>query len=129
MDEVKVEVGRLKGALEKNLETHEADFDIAWDAYAEALKENLDQILKAAKTMRKGEKINVYVNLTPPENHKEDYKRAIEMLDWHKEDEITITEQEFTCLVQDDWGWKGQFTTLNSFYTGSASPSSLRKKH
>lgn len=125
MNAITVEVDRLKEKLTENMATHEADFDIAWDAYAKAVVKNVEEILRSAHDMKKGQAINLYVNLTTPVNHKDDYARALEMLDWHQEEEITITEQEFMEFVQDDWDWKHQFTASNSFYTGSASPSSI----
>lgn len=123
METVNVKKDRLLGALHANRETHQKDFEIAWDAFREKAIANFDQRLKALKQAKRGEKLELYVNLVVPEDHTEDYDRAIEMLDWETGDEVELQQSEFQQLVQDNWGWKQNFTASNIMYTGAASPS------
>lgn len=124
MRNVTVEKDELRTILEKNQVTHVADFELAWAAYHKAVMSNAEKLLEAAKNMTKASVVNLYINLARPENHVEDYVRAIEMCDWEIKDEVELTEGEFRELVQDNWSWKGNFEASNMMYTGSASPSS-----
>lgn len=126
MRNVTVEKDELRKILEKNMVTHVADFEIAWEAYHKAVMSNAEKLLTAAKNMKKGKNVNLYINLTTPENHEEDYVRAIEMCDWEVKDEVELTEAEFQQFVQDKWQWKNNFEASNMMYTGSASPSAVR---
>jgi hypothetical protein len=58
----------------------------------------------------------MYISLPMPEDHTDDYERAIKMLDLDVREDIELTEQEFAQYVLDDWGWKDQWTTTNSAY-------------
>lgn len=126
MRQVEVDKDQLIRALEKNMVTHVADFEIAWEAYRKAAISNVEKILASAKSAPKGKAIQLYVNLQAPENHESDYTRALEMCDWELNDKVTLSEAEFRQFVQDEWGWKDQFESANMMYTGSASPSARR---
>jgi hypothetical protein len=39
------------------------------------------------------------------------------MLDWHTEDEIELTYEDFRHYVQDEWTWKGQFEAMCGDYS------------
>lgn len=41
----------------------------------------------------------------------------IKMLEMCVADEVTVTEQQFSQYVLDDWGWKKQFITTNARYS------------
>jgi len=127
MQTVEVTKTQLKKTLEENLETHQKDFEIAWTAFREKAIENFEERLRAIKSARKGEQINLHVGLTVPEDHSEDYVRALEMLKWEVGDTVKLEEHEFQQLVQDDWGWSRSFKFSNMSYTGSESPSARRR--
>lgn len=126
MKNVTIEKARLLETLKANRETHNADFDLAWDAFKAKAEHNFKQRLDWLKTLEKGAKVDLYVHMDVPENHDEDYERAIEMLDWEVGDQVELTESEFRMYVQDNWSWKGKFSAENAYYTGSASPSSAQ---
>ena len=56
-----------------------------------------------------------------PENHEDDFTRAIQMLEWEVGDEVMLAEDEFAQFVQDDWGWKQQFRTTGMAYIADSS--------
>lgn len=126
MRQIKVSKDQLVHTLQVNMVTHETDFEIAWEAYRKAAISNVEKILDNAKRAPKGKAIQLYINLQAPENHVNDYTRAIEMCEWEISDEVDLTEGEFRQFVQDQWSWKDQFETSNKMYTGSVSPSSVR---
>jgi hypothetical protein len=125
MKNVKVTKQRLLEVLMENRLTHQRDFDIAWEAFRTKATENVQRILDTLKGAPHGKPVELWVNLTPPENHVEDYDRAVEMCQWEVGDEVVLSEAEFRQFVQDEWSWKGQFTTANKLYTGSESPSRI----
>lgn len=124
MKTVRVSKERLKEVLIGNREIHQADFDLAWDAYHEKVVANVEALLGNARRARRGEPLRLFVDLEAPQNHVDDYDRAIEMLEWTDDEFVELTEQEFQQYVQDDWTWKRAFSVSNKFYTGSESPTS-----
>lgn len=123
MASVNVDKHRLREALEDNRKTHRADFVIAWEAYQKKAILELADRLQKAKDAKSPDNIDTYILLQVPEDHTEDYDRAIEMLFWELNDSVTLTDHEFQNFIQDKWRWKEQFVQSNTFYTGSASPS------
>lgn len=125
MKTVEVSKVELVKKLQANLQTHKADFDIAWDKFREQAAHNFEQRLHQIKEAPKGAQLDLWVNLVVPEDHSDDYVRALEMLEWEVNDTVELQEHEFKQYVQDDWGWKNAFLSTNQLYTGSASPSSI----
>jgi hypothetical protein len=123
VESVVVKKDRLLATLQENRKTHQEDFDIAWDAFKEKAIHNFQERLAVLKDLKKGQQVNLHVNLSIPINHVDDYDRAIAMLDWEVGDEVELQQHEFAQLIQDEWAWKAQFTASNVLYTGSASPS------
>lgn len=128
MRKVTVRKADLLETLKTNRETHEADFDIAWEKYREQAISNVTALLDSLKDLSEAYEVELFVNLSKPELHTDDFDRAIEMIDWEVSDEVELTEQEFQQYVQNNWHWMGKFRQDNVFYTGSASPSSAASR-
>lgn len=107
----------LIDALKDNREQHRKDFETALDGFEKTVIATLKERLAEAK---KGVKRPVYVSLQMPEDHTKDYDRRVRMYEMDTEDTVELTEQEFAMYVQDDWGWKGQWTTSNSSYMAAS---------
>jgi hypothetical protein len=125
MNSVKVNKQNLEEALITNRKIHVADYKIAAGEYKKEVIKTLEDKVKLANKAKVGEKIDCYVNLTAPENHASDYDEALSQLEWEVEPEVTLSQHEFKQLVLDDWSWKASTIIANTFYTGSASPSSV----
>lgn len=123
MKTVTVKKTELLKTLKKNKKSHKEDYDLSWKEFKKRATENFEARLKQVKNLRKGQHIELWVNLELPEDHTSDYDRAIEMLEWEVGDEVTLQEHEFAQFVQDQWGWSGKFAATNQMYTGSVSPS------
>jgi hypothetical protein len=117
LETVVIEKSRLLERLKQNRETHKAAFEQAWEGFRERAIQNFEQRLKAAKDARRGQQIELWVNLDVPREHTADYDTAIEMLEWHTEDEIELTYDDFRHYVQDEWHWKGEFVALSAAYS------------
>lgn len=126
MKTVRVKKEMLMDALKNNMVTHVEDYELAWEGYRKAVISNAEALLEKAKNVKKNNPVQLYINLEMPKNHEDDYVRAMEMCEWEVAEEVELSEAEFQQFVQDDWSWKGQFSTSNMMYTGSASPSTVR---
>jgi len=104
-------------ALQANRENHRAEFEKALDGFEKTAVEILKARLAEAK---KGIKRAISVNLPMPEDHTRDYDRRIRMYEMDIEDNVELTEAEFAQYVQDDWGWKQQWTTSNTAYMAAS---------
>lgn len=113
---VTVKKEELLGAIRKNRETHHAFFLEAQKGYRETVIKALDQTLAEA---REGQRfvLERITALVLPQEHTVDYDRVIKMLEMCVADEVTVTEQQFSQYVLDDWGWKKQFVTTNARYS------------
>jgi hypothetical protein len=114
---IKVNKRDLLGKLKENRQNHEADYRTALEGYRETAIETLEEFLSK---VRGGQTVEPYLGLQVPESHLEDYDRAIQMLEWHTEDEIEMTMEQFAQYVQDDWDWKQRWSTSNSGYLAKA---------
>lgn len=123
MESVRVEKAKLLETLRENRKTHKKDFELAWEGFEKEYRRNVENLL--SKRLSPYKPVELFINLQVPEDHTEDYDRAIEMLSWEVEDQIELTETEFRQFVQDNWSWKDQFIMSNTRYTGSVSPSKL----
>lgn len=127
MRKVTVNKANLRKQLLENKADHEADFKITWKEYKTVLINRLHELVEEGHKLEPGDPIELGIyDLPQPENHTDDYQRAIEMLEWETGEEVVLEEHEFKQFVQDDWNWKNAFQTANSFYAGSASPSKFR---
>jgi hypothetical protein len=117
MQEVTVEKDKLIEILQENRSRHRELFEEAYEAYGKKVVKNLEATLQAAKN-GKPQEVNLTFNLVRPQDHTADYDRALEMLDLEVEDTVVLQQHEFSELVQDDWGWKGQFSAHYASNTG-----------
>lgn len=117
MREVKLDARALMEILEANKNKHREMFLKALDGYQKTVVEELQKQLDRAK---RGLKRDVSVFLTCPQDHTADYERVIQMLRMSVDNVVVLSQQEFSMYVQDDWGWKQQWTTSNLAYMGRA---------
>lgn len=113
---VTVKKEQLLATLKGNLENHRKAFLEAQSGYREEVINQLDQQLKLARD-HKQFNLLAFVSLTAPQDHTKDYQRVIRMLEMSVADEISITEQQFSQFVLDDWGWKRDFVATSMRYS------------
>lgn len=113
MDNIVVEKDRLRETLEKNRAKHREIFEEALEGYktraVELLEEHIERI-------RSGKVEQVVVSLPRPEDHTDDYDRALANLDWTIFDTVELSAQEFDCYVRDNWRWKREFVATTAMY-------------
>jgi len=113
MDLIKVDKDQLLETLRENRENHINTYDEVLQAYrdksVELLEEHIERIRSGAV-----EKVNV--NLPVPENHEDEYDRAISMVEWHQGETIELDSYEFDNFVRDKWRWKNEFVEMSMTY-------------
>ena len=118
MREITVPKNELIDTLAANREAHRGIVEEAWEGYKrESVRLLEDQLDRA----RRGDRKRIYVSLEMPADHTADYDRVIAMLEMDVDDHVALSEQDFSNYVQDDWGWKQQWTTTNSAYVAGLS--------
>lgn len=117
MDQIKVLKKDLLKVLRENKATHRTNFETALDGWYKTCVIELERLLAEAKA---GKQKQVILNLPRPEDHTAEYDRHIQMLEMDIEDTVELDIQEFSQFVQDDWGWKRQWTTSNSSYMAAS---------
>lgn len=114
MRTIKIKTDVLKETLIKNKENHTKQFEEAWEGYCKFAAKELEKRLEAAKERKS---FQIYIEVSVPENHTEDYERAIKMLDLHVEDTISLDSNEYTQYFEDKWRWSGKFQSDNATYS------------
>lgn len=113
MQTITVEKNDLLHTLRENRKRHKAQYEQARDGYRQKVG---DELAKRLEQVRAGKPIDLAFRLPEPRDHTADYDRAILMLEWDTDTEVSLDHQEFQTYVQDDWTWKRDFAATNSTY-------------
>ena len=108
----------LIAILQTNMRAHKDVYEVALAKYRETAIAGLDALIAR---VRAGESVLLSVHAPVPEDHTNDYRRAIGMLDADISDTVTLSEDAYSKLVDDEWEWTASWTTSNTFYGISAS--------
>lgn len=122
MNTVRMESHRLRKAVEANLTKHVEEFNEASEAYFKLRKEHIAKLHKTdVKDVEATGKILMDLNrMVRPVSHEKNYRRTLNMLDYHTESHSDLSEKSFSELVNDDWDWKQEFRHAYSSNTGKA---------
>lgn len=117
MESVKVKRDELVTIMTENRDRHREIFEEAVEGYrteaVRLLEEHIDRI-------KNGSLIRVAVSIPMPEDHTSDYDRVIKMATMSVDDQLELTDLDFTYYVMDNWHWKRQWLTTNSAYSPTA---------
>lgn len=113
METVVVPKDKLLETLTTNRDAHRAAFESALEGYRKRAVELLEEHIER---ISKGKVERVLVSLPVPEDHTDDYDRAITSLEWSVFDEVELTIREFDQYVRDNWSWKQEFATTTAMY-------------
>src|ERR1035437_8357393 len=118
MTEVRIDKSKLVDIQKNNRSEHRDIFLAAQKSYRQVVIELLDEQLKLA---REGKPFLLarIIQLVAPEDHTKDYDRVLRMLELSLDNIVTLSEPEFTNLVQDIWMWSRSWAASNSAYTYS----------
>ena len=115
--------------LKENRDNHKKIVEEARAGYLEEAIEFIDESLEYLEEEK--EKLlngDGEASLSPPrpefsipKDYTSSYNTAIQMLELHQGDTVTLTGEEVRTLVEDIWDWQGDFLRSASAYTNSAS--------
>lgn len=114
MEKVRVNKKQLLDVVMTNRKNHQDLYEAALEGYSQKVREELEHYLDRVKN---GEVLQIAVILPKPENHLDDYNRAVRMIEMSVDAEIELKQNEFAQLVMDDWGWKRMFGETVTMYT------------
>jgi len=115
---IKVNTGHLLAKLQANKEIHIAEYKEAYTLYLKALKESLLKMVSTIDEERHPDLSEIY-RLLRPQEHTKEYDLAIKMLAWHKEDTITLTNEQYQAYIEDEWQWTIDFRNTSKAYGGN----------
>lgn len=113
MDTVRVNKEELLAKLRENRDQHVKDYKEAVVEYRKAALTEITAMLKQAKS--KTDKITRSVVAPEPVSYEGSYTTAIRMLEMSVDEEIELSQSEFSQYVEDNWQWRNSFaaTTLS----------------
>lgn len=120
--EIVIEKEKLLTVLRNNRTKHIEEYKLAVIGFKQKCKKALEDKLEALNNEAfKDSQLNkvLYFALTPPKSMEEEYDQVIEMLEFSKNQEITLDRNQFSSWVKDDWDWKQSVGATNSFYAES----------
>lgn len=119
MDSITVNKQNLIETLKTNRDEHQAIYAkavLAYKArYVEEAKRFADEAVRSAAI---GARFVAFNYPPVPEEHTDDFDRAIQMLEWDLSDTVDLSTHEFAQYVQNNWGWAKTFTSNTVSYTG-----------
>lgn len=113
MKTVRVNKHELIELLKKNRNKHEQEYKEAFKGYIKISIEKLEESLEQFKA---GKLTELKWREAPPRDNTKDYDRVLEMLKLSVDNEIELTNDEFSNYVQDDWSWKDSWLMSNTKY-------------
>jgi hypothetical protein len=113
LSDVTVNKAELIAKLEHNRALHHDIFEAALLAWKDAALAELDRFVDQ---VRLGRPMRIWSSLPVPEEHLDDYDRAIRMLRMHLDDTITLSEEAYNKLVEDTWDWRETFGANTASY-------------
>lgn len=113
MERVRVKTTDILFKLEENFARHKRELAAAQVAYLTAARA---EVTKKLAALDAGEALALDFPLSPPDDHTQDYERAIAMLTMSQDEFTTVTAAQFAAFVQDVWSWKQTFLVKNASY-------------
>lgn len=114
MNIVAVKKEELLGYLRDNRILHMAIYNDALEGYREEAIKLLEKSLEDAKN---GGEIVIQFKLNKPISYLKEYDKAILMMKMSVDDVITLSDQEFSQYIMDEWSWSNNFLMSNMQYT------------
>ena len=115
--ETKVMKAELLDKLRENRDKHRGVFEAALAGYREEAQRLLGEQLAA---LLDGRTPKIYIILSRPEDHTQDYDRIIAMLEMEIGETFTLSEERFAQYVMDDWRWKRDWLKMSNRYASAS---------
>lgn len=117
MDRMIYPKSKVLKALVKNRATHLKIVQEAQIGYRRRAIVLVEELLKDLKA---GKGVNLHIPLALPDNHVDDFDRAIQMIEMGIGKNVELDQSEFQCYVRNKWSWERSFLATNANYSGTA---------
>lgn len=101
-----VDKDKLVTIVQNNRDNHRNLFEEAVEGYQKRARNELDKFINR---LVGGDPVRISVHMSPPEDHTDDYNRALRMLELDTRSEIELDEEDAAQFLMDDWGWTNNF--------------------
>ena len=112
---LKYKTSDLIQSIEKNLETHKADYAEAMEAYRKKMVKVLKRKLQDAELNKD---VQHHIDIPRPKSYASEYEEALDMLKMCQDVEIELSRCMFNQLVRDQWDWSRDFAAQTLSYKG-----------
>lgn len=112
--DITVDKAALIETLRVNRAQHEDVFLRACTQFQERAIQELEGVMAVIRSGKVPRMVGVSMPI--PEQHTDDYDRAIAMLERHIGETVTLSEEAYARLVDDDWGWRDAFASSTVAY-------------
>lgn len=112
---VKVKISGLIAALKKHKERHQEDYKKAVIVYFDDIAEAIDK--QKTAMINKDLKHNFSLSFLKPVDNTTLYDKYIGMFEMSVEPELTITTEDYGCIVDDNWSWAISASMTNAVYS------------
>lgn len=99
--------------LNENMVEHRETYEKAIEIYREKIIADLNNKLDRVKA---GQFIETVIRLPLPEEHTDDFKRAIDMLNYDVNGNIELDEATYEQYVNNEWSWNRAFLANTAGY-------------
>jgi len=113
--------------LKTNLAEHSDIVKEARDGYVKKAEAALYERLKQ---VREGKIVDLTFRLTPPQDHSNEYRTVLKMLELHLEagqDTIQLKASDVQQFVLNNWSWMDNFLFSNAGYSGKSQTLAVAK--
>jgi len=115
MKDVQVSKTTVIERMRANMETHTATYEAALERYRQRQIDLINEALDKAKRHRDVDRF--FLNRLPvPENHTDDYRIALEMLELDERETVTLSQNDFKRYYLDEWEWHASFAANTTSY-------------
>ena len=118
--QIKIAKSELLKILKVNRDEHRRLFNDSMDGFRKAVVVELGRLLVIAESKAKIE-LSLKLPHGHPVCHDLDYARAIVMVEASAEGFVSLDEDDFQTLYENDWYWSGDFSSSCSSYSPSLS--------
>lgn len=110
-----VDKAKLIEIVTENRNNHRGLFEEAVEGYKVRAQQELN---KHIERLLDGDPVSISIHMAPPQDHTDDYDRAIRMIELHNGEDITLDEEDSAQFLMDDWGWSNAFAGAYTASTG-----------
>lgn len=123
---VNVDRNELLTKLKINLDLHRVEYQEALAEYQDRLLADLKLAVKKVNSTQNPIELKDFrFNIQFPQNHEDDFKDVIEMLEMSVDQTINLDAESFKAYIKNEWSWQHHFQASKMAYATVGSSMTL----